>query len=348
MLNAAPTLLDVRPRIGSIIEVAAAVQQDVIVLAIDGINHDIASACWPNARTERLSSLFPTTSSACWLSSLTAQTVDAHGIPGVVFRIPDQHGPLINIYDYQGKLGGPDDGNIFSDAAALGYQAVSVLGDLASYPCSWRNRLLQHSVQRAGNRHFVAADGSYQHASRRAIVDRIETSIDEALRPPCLLWCFIEVDAHVHRYGYDDFVAGMLADIEAMAIRYVEQGKIVAAYSDHGQTKTAHDPELAGLLGWLASSYEFTIGGAGRTRWVYPMRANRLELASALRDRLPADIAIIDANTEFAAGSLARARVGDLLLVANGEDFVAPKSYRFEHGSKTEAEVWVPFSVWDQ
>ena len=115
---------------------SAARQRDIVILAIDGIPYDLAVASWLNARIKRSRSVFPSTSSTAWLSSLTGQTVGCHGIPGIVFDVGS--GGLINIFEYRGQLDCPNTGNIFSDASAFGYLPISIMGDWEPYDCSAR------------------------------------------------------------------------------------------------------------------------------------------------------------------------------------------------------------------
>src|SRR5207245_312786 len=77
-------------------------RRDVIVLAVDGIPYELARTVWRRAHITRARSVFPTTSSTAWLTSLTGESVDAHGIPGVVFEVD---GALVDVYSYTGSLG---------------------------------------------------------------------------------------------------------------------------------------------------------------------------------------------------------------------------------------------------
>src|SRR5438270_1323937 len=112
-------------------EAGTEVPRDVVVLAVDGIPYDMAAEAWPEARIERLRAVFPTTSSAGWLSSLSGLDVDAHGVPGVVFRVEDGAAP-IGVFDFHGELGSAANENVFSDAEALGYAPLAIGGDLAA------------------------------------------------------------------------------------------------------------------------------------------------------------------------------------------------------------------------
>jgi hypothetical protein len=55
---------------------------------------------------------------------------------------------------------------------------------------------------------------------------------------------------------------------------------------------------------------------------------------------------VTDSEHLFPVASL-RARVGDISLVALGDTFLTEPGYRYDHGSATDAELHVPFSVWN-
>lgn len=291
-----------------------------------------------------MESVFPTVSSAAWLSSLTGMAVADHGVPGVVFRVD---GAVVNLYDYTGPLMDSTPDNVFSDAVAAGHRAVAVLGDLANYPCSWRDLLLAHADVVAGELMFTRP-GAYTPRP----LDRLDLAVRATVAAGIdagrcsLVWCFVEVDTHLHHFGDDEYAVAALRLIERIALELVGAGHVVAAHSDHGQTPTIHDAGLARLLDVLAAEHGFTMGGAGRTRWVYPATGTAEELAERLHHDLPADIRIEWSDALFPPGSPAHARVGELVLVAEAERFLAPPGYRFEHGSSTPAEVEVPFAVW--
>lgn len=157
-----------RSRLAALTAAAAthAAPRHLVVLAVDGLPFEQAVAHWPHARTERLTSVRPTTSSAGWLSSLTGCPVAEHGVPGVVFSDPGGSGALINVMEYAGPGLTPVRENIFSDAARSGLRPLAVLGDLEAYPSSWRDALLRHAEPVTGHRFYTGpgtvADGSYR------------------------------------------------------------------------------------------------------------------------------------------------------------------------------------------
>lgn len=316
----------------------------MVVFALDGVGRDLARRAWRAADVSTMDSVFPTISSAAWLSSLTGRPVAEHGIPGVVFTVD---GPPVNIYGHHGPLAAGASDNVFSDAAEHGYRPVAVLCDLVNYPCSWRDLLLTHAEIVEGTPLFTRP-GPYTPPP----LDRIEADVRAAVAAGlaagdnCLVWCFVEIDTHIHHHGDDEYAVDALRVIERIALDLVADGHVVAAHSDHGHTPTTHDAELAALLDGLAAEYGFAMGGAGRTRWLYPAPGTTNELAARLRTELPPDIGVEFADDVFPPGSPARARVGELFLVAAGDRFLVPDGYRYEHGSRTPEEIEVPFAVW--
>jgi hypothetical protein len=318
----------------------------VLVLALDGVPHALAAELWRAAELERMRAVLPTTSSACWLSSLTGAGVAEHGVPGVVFALPDAGGPLVELFAHRGPLPGPGPG-VFADAVALGVPAVAVLGDLQAYDCSWRSLLLGPARQRAGPRFFPVGPAGYVPPDPARLAADLRGALAELPPGPALLWCYVEVDQHVHHHGYDALVERFLRLVEEVAGELVARGAVVAVHADHGLVPTRPDPAVARLLADLAAA-GCRLGGAGRARWVYLPAAPgpRAAALARLDGDLPGPIEVLPAEAWFPAGSLARRRVGDLLLVARGEDFVVPAGYRWDHGGDSAAERDVPFAVW--
>src|SRR5262245_47863305 len=120
----APSIATVKRRITDLVdrEVRSGQLRPIVVLAIDGVPFDLARQTWVGARHERLASVFPTTSSSAWLTSLTGLDVDAHGMAGVVVRLADRGDEPINLVHDRGPIDVPVTENIFSDAAARGYR----------------------------------------------------------------------------------------------------------------------------------------------------------------------------------------------------------------------------------
>ncbi|WP_253838356.1 alkaline phosphatase family protein [Actinokineospora globicatena] len=335
----------VRSRLAGLVErQAAGAGGAVVVFALDGVGRGLADRAWRAAEVCTMRSVFPSTSAAAWLSSLTGVPVARHGIPGVVFTIDDD---LVNVYEHHRPLVDGGQGNVFGDAVAHGYRAVAALCDLVNYPCSWRDLLLRGAEVVVGTPLYTRP-GPYRAPS----ADELDTGLRAAVAAGlaggdrCLLWCFVEVDTHIHHHGDDAHAVEALRVVERLALDLVADGHVVAAHSDHGHTPTTHDTWLAELLDGLAAEFGFTMGGAGRTRWLYPAPGTSEALAARLRAELPGSIRVERSDSEFPPGTAARDRVGDLLLVAEGTRFLTVDGYRFDHGSRTREEIEVPFAVW--
>lgn len=342
-----PSVREFRRRVHDLMatEAASKRRRDVVILAIDGIPHALAEQVWEEASLERMRSVVPTTSSTAWLSSVTGLPVAAHGVPGVVFRLHPEADAVINAFTFCGDLEAPAVENLFSDAARIGYTPLALLGDLSHVRCAWRDLLIRHAAQEEGARTFslsppLPAPALLARQVGAAVTERTGTG------RPHLLWYFIEVDAYVHRCGYDAFVVDFLRAVGDQAGRLADAGYVVVAYSDHGLTPTCHDPEVAAELEQTSRDHCCHYGGAGRMRWAYCRPETRDALRQDLADRLSHRATIVDADDLFTPGSLARQRVGDLVLIATGERFVTEPGYRYDHGSRTRAELEVPLAVW--
>jgi hypothetical protein len=331
-------------------ETRSGTPRDIVVLGVDGLGFELARECWPGAATTEMRSVFPTTSAASWLSSLTGRSVAEHRVPGVVFALDEQPRRLVNVFKYQGTGLLDPHGTVFTDAIAAGYQARSIPSDLEPLSCTWREELLRGSRRVSGYRFYPCPDGRYQPQSPAEIRNGIRAAIavardDRPAGRPCFVWCFVEVDRHVHEKGYDAHVHQVLAGLDKIARDLADDGVVVVAHADHGLVPTRHSPGLSKTLETLRTRIPFQMGGAGRIRWLYTEPGTAPRLRRALRESLPGPVRVARAEEMFPLE--VRSRVGEVLLIATGEEFLTETGYRYDHGSATEAECRVPFSVWD-
>lgn len=351
-----PSITSVRSRVAELLrgEAARPTPRDVVVLAVDGVGFDVAAACWRRASLTRMQSVFPTTSSAAWLSSLTGAGVAEHGVPGVVF-VPPGHSTPQFVLDHQDPLADGTTrsrgGNLFTDASDLGHRPIAVLGDLTGLHCSWRDLLLEGAQRIVGHEFFGDQQRPYRPRDAATLGQALASALDEALRSgdgPRFVWCFVELDRHTHHHGYDADAMAMLESIEQVCVELAEAGRVVGAYSDHGQLPTRNDPDLESLLTGLATELDFQLGGAGRTRWTHPgpTAPPSDRLVELLRARLPASVAVVPATDVVTPGSVLADRVGSVFLVATSAAFLAPAGYICDHGSWTPEEYEIPFAVW--
>lgn len=314
-----------------------------VIFAVDGIYADLAQRCWRYAYQEQWRAIFPSTSATCWLSSLTGQGISQHGVPGVVFRPDPARQTFINICDYQGDAITPPTENLFTDCYLYGYTPQAIAGDLLPIQGSWTRALL------SGVAHIDPCPfyTGLPLARPAQMIARLEQAVGQRLNgaAPTLLWCFIDIDQYIHLHGYDDGVETFLRGLEPLAERLVNQGCDVIAYADHGLVPTHNDPDIAQSIARISDEFGAVMGGAGRTRWFYVAQ----EHEDALQRRLAA--ALGDAAWVVPRASLFPAlgaeRIGNLLVIAQQERFIAPPSYRYEHGSLQVQEMSVPYAVWE-
>ncbi|MCP3102429.1 alkaline phosphatase family protein [Myxococcus sp. K15C18031901] len=344
--DSAPSITTFRGRLRELLarEGLEGPRRDVVILAVDGIPFELALTSWRGARITPMRSVFPTTSSTAWLSSLTGLDVGSHGIPGVVFQGPG--GGTLNVFQHQGPLHIPETGNIFSDANALGYRALAVMGDWEPFDCTWRDALLRHAHPVRGHRFYTAPSRAAPTELGQAVLRAVSDCLDTPSDGPRLVWCFIDADQHIHHAGYDEPLVRFLECLDDVARQLTARGALVLAHSDHGLTLTHHRPELERLMEQLQAEHDCVLGGAGRTRWfhVHPAREDRL--VGALERALPSTVRVVPADTVFDAGSLALERVGRVVLIADGDEFMTFLGHRFEHGSTTQVELSVPLARW--
>lgn len=320
-------------------------RRNIIVLAVDGIDYKHAQSAWQGVALERVTSVFPSTSSTAWLSALTGASVDEHGIPGVVFRLNPNE--MVNVFEYQGALEVPQLPTIFTDAIDLGYDAHAVLGDWEDFPGPWRNMLLNDASLVQGHRFYTHADRD----NGAGIVQKVEGAINDTLDGATtgkLLWCFIDIDRHIHQNGYDDHVDEVLVGLDGLARHWVQTGNCVIAHSDHGLVETYDMSNYGAQVDALIKYHGVEMGGAGRVRWFYTNGDNTLTVAvmRELQNIFGADATVSERDAYFRTGSLAYERVGEVVLVAQRTDFLCDKAYGYEHGSWTASERDAMLATW--
>ena len=261
---------------------------------------------------------------------------------------------LINVFDYRGRLSGPATGTVFHDAAALGFRPIALTGDLEPLDCTWRDLLLQGAERLALGPFYAAMPAASGGIAPSPDPSDLRRSLGMALSGllrdsdrPCLVWTFIDVDLYIHRHGYDSHVLDMLAEIGRLAAQLTHGGALVVAHSDHGLVETTHDDGIEAMLTDIQGRHGCAMGGAGRTRWLYGDAETSFRVAEEIAVETADAMAVMPASRRFRPGSLAAERCGSVLLIASGRNFLAPSGYCFEHGSETDGEIHVPFSVWD-
>ena len=322
----------------------------ITILGLDGISYAIAQKRWRRATTFPMRAVHPTTSSTGWLSSLTGLSVDSHGIPGVVFKVSSSDRYTINVFQSKADLFHEHFENIFSDGAKCGYMPVALAGDLIDYDCTWRSQLLNHAKALFSPRLWTRYElnepfdvTNICSEVRCAILALLSSS---STTRPLLIWFFLDCDRYIHYHGYDHNIISFLDQVEELAFELSSVGSIVVAHSDHGLTPTFNSPSIQGNLDELCSTHGCFLGGAGRMRWLYcrPDQENRL--LEEVAQILPPSISVSCAGAIFSPRSRSHARAGAIVMRASGSEFITSLSYNFDHGSGTDAEVYVPMSLW--
>jgi hypothetical protein len=336
--------------------IKAAEGQPVIILAVDGLAFEVAAKCWSADVLIPLTSVFPSTSTSGWLSSLTGASVDLHRLTGVVYRLP-------NDILYNAISDEPLDGasRVESPFAAVPNlfmrmqgrrRCISLPGDLKLYPSRWRDALLAGS-----DVIWPSTNRQDRPLNARAAVAECAHGISgvlSAIRGASILWAFLNLDDYIHAHGYDASIYSALGDLNRQIDDWVGRGAIVVAISDHGMTPASATParvkqwdEIDDLYGNLKS------GGAGRVRWLYPKAGQSEAMAAALRAAF-GDVALICTSEELAKlgllgfdHPLVLDQIGEIVAIATAAEFPsAGVSCRFEHGALTEREMFVPLAIW--
>ncbi|MFC5906271.1 alkaline phosphatase family protein [Streptacidiphilus monticola] len=337
----------------------------VIVLALDGLSHEVAAETLRHAHLRPLRSTFPSTSTTAWLTSVTGVPASEHGAVGMVYRSPGAAsvthlvtGRSIGFGDSQAadpatELVVPR-ATVFDLATAAGRPAHVLGAELERLSGAWVEALL-HGARLLPS----AADGL--RTDPVEVAERSVRDVDAALVQVChratapgLLWVYVNLDEHIHRHGHDGRLRRALALLDAAGDRWAEAGWTALAYADHGQSPVAPREQLQDAWRDLDSPAwcRMPAGGAGRVRWMHPRPGRRDELAERLADTLgrhalvlsPADL---EARGLLTATDTVLDRIGEVVAVATSPSFPVPDpSLSFEHGACSAEETTVPLAGW--
>jgi hypothetical protein len=325
----------------------------LVVLAVDGLRYDDARRSWPQARVSPCTATFPSTSIAGWTTSLTGQPVGRHGLAGPVLRDPVT-GRTRNLLDGAGdRPSGSGGETVFEALARSGTTSIAVLGGLEPYRNSgWLTAMMRGA-------HVSRCDGERPGSAVETVRDAFR-AVDAVLRehadsPSTVVWCHVDLDFFVHSHGYDRDLHTALTVLDDLAARRCDDRTTVLAYADHGLTESEHDAELTRF--WSEFNHQVGTdapGGAGRAAWCYPEAAREDHARSVLEAELGPDFRCLHLEEAVSLGLLgpgpaaaARSTVGRIVVLPVGRRYLcAAGGSRFEHGSLTEDEIFVPVARW--
>ncbi|QMV16149.1 alkaline phosphatase family protein [Vibrio spartinae] len=323
--------------------------KSVVLLAVDGVRYADAERYWYSANhLQRISSVYPTTSSSCWLSSITGDCVERHGCVGVVFK-PHPTSEMINVYSHPNGFVREGERTLFHDALQQGFTPLALSSDLGTIDCGWRERLLRGAQIISSPLHFHKPCKADEPIDVNELIYRLNRDIENiAARPEQIFgWIFLDLDRYIHRHGYDYAVSKYLLSLNQLASEWAKKGLVIAAHSDHGLVETIHSPALEYYLDQIINKYGLEIGGAGRTRWLYvPKSVDINQLMSELATNIPEDVEVARRSDYFSPAKQTSAKVGDILLIARSTRFITDPGILFDHGSLTKDEWDIPFAIW--
>ncbi len=348
----------IRQSIAAIPELLAAVMADadsttrLIVLAVDGLRYRDAVGGWPDACVRPCTSVFPTTSIAGWMTSLTGEPVAQHGMAGPVLWDPDVSRTRNLLVEADHWT--PSSMTVFQSLRRRGIPSVVILGGLAPYRRSrWLSAMVRGAVLATPDDHSGTTALAAVHDAFRAIS---RVLAEEAAERPVLIWCHIDLDSFVHLHGYDTDVATALSALNEQAANLGDERTSVIAYSDHGLVESEYRPDLTTF--WRDLNRRVAVaepGGAGRTAWLYPGPSSEDAAMATLERELGADFDVwfqdhlVDVGLlGYGRATAARRTMGRIVVIPTGRHyFTLAEPSRFEHGAITEAEMFVPVAHWD-
>lgn len=330
--------------------------RSAVLVVVDGLGAIPLRAHAGHARTlaaamakkDVIASVFPTTTAAALTSILTGKQPGEHGLVGYRVRDPERDVLVNQLSDWERAGIDPEVWQpmptIFEQASAAGHPALAV--GLPAYATSGFTR--------------ATLRGAQYHPARTA-AERVELAWELAdAHDGALVYCYLpEADKAGHKHGVDspEWVVA-LEDIDAALSLRVPSGVGVAVTADHGMIDVPVHRQLVleAAGGWHDGVQH--IGGEPRMLHVY--LAEDAELAGVLghwreglagfADVLSRTEAVDDGLFGPEASDAARARIGDLVVVARGSaavyDAEAPdqrgRGMIGQHGGVSPEEWRVP------
>jgi len=329
----------------------------LVVLAVDSLGYGTAVELLSASADEIvcLTSMFPSTSTLAWVSSVTGASPRELRVSGPVGLQPGVDG-VYNIlrscaYTWEGGTmvsapARPDSfpalTTAFDDLTAAGWGSDVLVGDFNNVCARWTEMLIG-SGRRVEPTIDVAQIRDDGQQVVRAVVDQVDR--ERAHGPRRCIWAYVNLDEHAHRHGYDAGFRAAVRSLAEAADRWAGHGHSVVLYSDHGQVPNRVTESDVARFDAVASAARCRLppGGAGRIRWIYPRAGHEEPLLAAMRDLLGAD-AIVCHRDELAHDLPG---CGEVVMIATGSAFPVPDpAYVYEHGSFTPGEMLVPLALW--
>lgn len=337
----------------------------LIVLGVDAISYDIANRVWSPDLLIPLTSSFPSTSVVAWLSAMTGLDVSEHEVPGVVYYLKEANGLFHCFRDIGLTYGKNWSKSHPASSVCLGPwttifhdikkgACVAHAGDLLNWPGRWSQALLSGATVIQPQIDFSTIRFDPSKLVNWAVTGIEKTICKRQPNFPLFSWTMLNFDDYVHFNGYSTELTDALCYLEKAILRWIRQGHTVVAHSDHGMVPNYISTKV--LDEWeLISSLEFCrlpAGGAGRVRWLYPLRKRETEIYDRLRKLLNNHALVLWREELTNYGLLTvteniKERIGEIVVIALDSFFPVPDlNYIYEHGSITSDEMIVPLAVW--
>jgi hypothetical protein len=330
---------------------------NLLVVALDGVHCEVADSVFTGCSSVPVKSVFPTTSTSAWTTSLTGMSPSEHGVVGTVFQDGSDRINCLHDERIDTPLPFWAEKTIFKKLAGVA-ESTAWLGGMASLSSHWV-KALTNGAKRLSPRECWEKK-SFEHDATGMMKHGIDelNMVLSAIRSskPQLVWGHIDFDRYVHFHGYDDSALDALASLSKAIPKWNSMGWAVLLYSDHGLTETRENSACAELFKLIndRSYCASPCGGAGRALWAYPLAHKRKELWDNIKKSAATYADVLDRREAVMRGYFKRTeyverRVGDYLIISRGNEFpLFNSNYRYEHGALTEEEVNVPVIFYPQ
>jgi len=345
-------------------------KQSIIAVGIDSLNYGFAKNNLTPDDLYCVSTIFPSTSSCCWIASITGKGPEESGVSGVVFYSEELESMYITHLDkvQQGKewVAHPESdaklpiGNwdsVFLDLNAMGYKTVCLDGFFAYKITRWSQGLHRHA------QHVVKSSGAWLDILMGCdeMVDSLEKDLKDGIKrfvtgEPVFMWNLFNFDRYIHHRGFTDELGSAVRRMDSMFHEMAQQGHLVIVYADHGQTPhiSVHSQGEEWDALHDSPQHRLPFGGAGRVRWSYPVAGHEDRVARELQDLVGENGVVVHRDELHKhgicnIGPRMQSQMGEIITLATGAQFPTAdfkNTVIYEHGSITRDEMLVPVAVY--
>lgn len=353
------------------LEAAAEKYNEIIVFAVDSISYEyfqkkVIKKIDPSKGmyTSVLSSVFPTTTAACFMSLVYGVQPSQHAMYGTSFLLEKYNENFIwisntinkknlryTVNDEKIKLNKSKKASVFKRLKEKGFSPYYLGLHGSDNTNIYYNEISDgcHRIDPPRNYRSMKKNPSrlvkyFLTETKKILINRSTTKK--------IIWNYIDLDDFIHEHMYGSIELKLFWDrLMNFWDMYRKPGRLFVFISDHGQVKQKKQK-----MNILAESIKnddlaHNTGGAGRTLFFYPKLQREKQIFTWLQKIFKNNAVILTKDKLISCGLIdkkasAVKRIGHFTVI--GQTSSSPSVgnlYQGEHGSLCEEEMYVPILI---